>query len=88
MKYPLECGCTGPKYWAKCNNHKAEEEADSARLMGIADIRLTHRDFTDLTKLAATLITIKLQLISNPTKSCLIKITPGEKNETDASSRD
>lgn len=80
MKYPLDCGCKGPKYWAKCDNHKAEEETDSARLMGIADLTFNHRQFTDLPQLALTLNAIKLQLISNPTKSCLIKIIPSAEN--------
>ena len=54
-----------------------EAEVDAARLMGIADLRFTHRDFTDLPRLVDTINMIKLQLISNPTKSCLIKIIPG-----------
>lgn len=81
LKYPLTCGCRAKDYWSMCDNHKAEFESDAARVMGIADLRFNHRDFTDLPRLAQVLNAIKLQLITNPTKSCLIKIIPDHAGE-------
>jgi hypothetical protein len=81
-RYPLPCGCHGPKYISKCNIHQVEQIEEDARRIGIVDLVFSHRDFTDLASLIKTLHDIKLRLISNPTKICLIKVTP---NETDAS---
>jgi hypothetical protein len=88
VKYPLECGCSGEHYNSLCDGHQNEYLEDMRRLMGIADMRFTHRDFTDLQRLVQALHAIKLQLISNPTKSCIIKIIPETQDETDASRRD
>lgn len=88
VKYPLDCGCTGEHYHSLCGIHRDEVIADHRRLMGIADLKFTHRDFTDLPRLVIALQAIKLQLISNPTKSCIIKVTPETKDETDARRRD
>lgn len=89
VKYPLDCGCSSEHYHGLCDGHKNEIIEDQRTLMGIPHLRLTHRDFLDLPSLVKTLHAIKLQLISNPTKSCLIKIAPGGlPNETNASSRD
>jgi hypothetical protein len=74
--YPLPCGCTSPKYHGLCETHKAETILDQRVLMGIPHLIFTHQSFTDLPQLAETLQAIKLQLISNPTKSCIIKINP------------
>lgn len=76
VKYPLECGCKSEHYYGMCSGHQAEHVADQARRMGIADLRFTHRDFLDLPSLVRTLHAVKLQLISNPTKSCIIKVIP------------
>lgn len=88
IKYPLDCGCTGEHYHSLCDGHREEVISDNRRLMGIADLRFTHRDFTDLPRLVIALQAIKLQLISNPTKSCIIKVIPETKDETDARRRD
>jgi len=88
VKYPLDCGCSSDHYHGLCEYHKEEVIVDQRRLMGIADLRFSHRDFTDLPRFVKTLQAIKLQLISNPTKSCIIKVIPETKDETDASSRD
>jgi hypothetical protein len=80
-KYPLPCGCHGPKYISKCDLHQVEQIEEDARRLGIVDLTFCHHDFTDLAKLFETLQAIKLRLISNPFKSCIIKVIP---NETDA----
>ena len=80
LKYPWPCGCHGPKYISKCTKHQMEQVEDDARRAGTADLKFTHRDFTDLMSLVQTLHAIKLQLISNPTKSCIIKVIPNETN--------
>jgi hypothetical protein len=87
-QYPLNCGCRSATYYGLCDSHQAEHDADQARRMGVSDLRFSHRDFTDLTQLAKTLHTIKLQLISNPTKYCVIKIIPEMKDEPDVSNSD
>lgn len=81
IKYPLPCGCHGPKYISKCSMHQVEQIEDDARRAGVINLIFTHRDFTNLPQLVKTLHEIKLRLISNPTKSCVIKVIP---NETDA----
>ena len=89
VKYPLDCGCKSPHEHNMCVGHQQEKLEDQRRRMGIADLRFTSWDFLDLPKLAETLTKIKVQLVSNPTKACLIYIIPGEKkHEADASSRD
>lgn len=35
VKYPLTCGCAGPKYISKCGRHQDEEMAHHRKLMGI-----------------------------------------------------
>ena len=79
-KYPLPCGCHGPKYISKCTKHQLEQVEDDARRAGVVDMVFTHKDFTDLPRLVETLHAIKLRLISNPTKSCVIKVISNETN--------
>lgn len=89
VKYPLDCGCSSDHYHGLCDGHKNEVIDDQRTLMGIPRLRFTHRDFLDLPSLVNTLQAIKLQLISNPTKSCIIKVAPGgQTNEANASSSD
>jgi hypothetical protein len=76
VKYPLDCGCSSAKFYALCDAHKLEVITDERRTKGVPDIIFRHRDFTDLRQLSEALHIIKLQLISNPTKSLLIKINP------------
>jgi hypothetical protein len=84
-KYPYPCGCHGPKYISKCTKHQMEQVKEDARRQGVADLRFTHRDFTNLPQLVETLHAIKLHLISNPTKPCVIKINPEQRDEANAS---
>lgn len=85
VKYPLPCGCHGPKYISKCAMHQLEQVENDTRLAGVVDLVFTHRDFTDLPSLVKTLHDLKLRLISNPTKSCLIKVIPNETNVSSSS---
>ena len=81
VKYPLDCGCASELYHNLCEAHKNEHIDDQRRLMGIPALTFTHRDFTDLPRLALALHAIKLHLISSPTKACLIKINPELQDE-------
>lgn len=74
--YPLPCGCKSEHWYQLCATHQNEVLNARAQLMGLPDLRFTHRQLTDLEQLPATLRAIQLRLISNPTKSCVIKITP------------
>lgn len=76
MSAVLACGCKSAQFHELCDMHKNEYIDDHRRLMGIAGLTFTHRDFTDLRSLVDTLQTIKLYLISNPKKPLLIKINP------------
>ena len=88
VKYPLDCGCTSPHQHNMCVGHQEEMLFDKRRLMGIADLRFTHRDLTDLPSLGKALAVIQLHLIANPTKSLLIKIIPETQDEANARRRD
>jgi hypothetical protein len=37
IKYPLACGCAGPKYISKCCVHQDEDIVRQRRLLGIRD---------------------------------------------------
>jgi hypothetical protein len=44
VKYPLTCGCGGPKYISKCDGHQREDLAHHRKLLGIRDSGVTARE--------------------------------------------
>lgn len=75
-KWPLNCGCTGDHYYARCGSHQQEYHEDQGRRMGIVDLKYSAQLFGTDQGRDQVIREINQRIALHPTKPILIKITP------------
>lgn len=75
-KWPLDCGCQGSHYYAKCAGHAEEERRDHGRRMGIPDLTFSAADLSTDQGRDAMLAEVRRHLQAHPAKRLVIHLRP------------
>lgn len=76
IKWPLNCGCTGEHYYARCARHQQEYHEDHGRRMGIVDLQYNAALLNTDQGRDLIISDLKKRVALHPTKPMLIKIMP------------